>query len=263
VQITILTRYVEVPSGRGRPGPLGAALSEAFSGAGWRVTTADPLDMPVDLAPGPKAPGPAAALVALSPLRPDWDLPVLRQMARSGVELRNRLGGLENFTDPVWPLAVLAAAGISVAPARLLRKPLGPEDREVRLPAHLEVLLPDGSGERMIVRDRGSLDGILGLVWRKDGRVLLREGEEEEALRIPAAGGEIFFSGNELPAEAEALVRAAARALRLDFLLVEAVRSGGTFSAARVFPFAAEGPRDLTEGMCAAIVRTCASALRP
>ncbi len=258
--ITVLARFEDVPAGRGRPCKLGAALKAAFEANGCKVQLADPLDMAVESKPGMARPRGTHGLVvtALSPLVIPHDLAVARDFEDRGFKVINSMHALEQFSDPAKPLVVLRRKGVPVSPWIWARKPFEPGSRGFAFPAVVEILGPGGLQERVEVHDAGSLDGILNLVWRKDGSAIIRGGTalaDFAGCRVSVVGRKAFgFPGNPPAAAARAAV-AAVRALGLDFGLFELRKTGRRYEVLSASPFPASGPDGARPEILDALVR--------
>jgi hypothetical protein len=130
-------------------------------------------------------------------------------------------------------LQALSEKGIPVHRAFYLRLPRDPAHEPPPLPGLLDIHLRDGSSKRLTVKDRGSLDGLLSMVWRGDRTAVYRPGIAREGVsRVAVVRGQALGTD-----PVDALACRAVDALGLDFAQAEIVLGPGDPSVLEVLPF--------------------------
>jgi glutathione synthase/RimK-type ligase-like ATP-grasp enzyme len=162
---------------------------------------------------------PDAVLTFLHPFRADVDLLFLEALPDSVHEVRNTPGSLTAFRDPFRVHAALARARLPVPPMVRLRKPVSVDRIVDILSLPLEVRIPLGHGRFGLARfeDKGSLRGIVDVIWRSDGYVVATPAPDrsESERWVPVVDGSAFEEDADLAVEAARILGLSMACVRL------------------------------------------------
>jgi hypothetical protein len=240
----ILTRFRAGAAGSLVPGRTAERLVALAGEEGFEGAAIDPLDaffLPADgkvrvlLETGEFSP-PDLALACLDPFRPAQDIPFLEGLRDARVPCRNGFRAARNFREPLRPFLELGLAGVPAVRTACARRPHAAERlvAELGLPVEVRFPGPDGSAERAVFGDRGSLRGALDEFWREDVPVLAAPAAPEGTPdRWAVVIGDRCLTGE------EKIAVAAARALDLDLSCVRLRGEGPLAAVVEIVPFPA------------------------